>query len=264
MIYNYRFGWLEYFVQQKFYIRIIRFLFGIPFLHTRQIAYWFFKLIPISQKDNVLDLGTGDGIFANWLNYFHQCNVFGIDRLKQRIDLAIKITKRYSLSNKFLVTDIDSGKFTKVLSTYKQKFTRVLIIDVLEHLNNPQKTLGIISEYIEPTGLLFISTPAPKQHRIFLKSYEPDFSYGPDKHITIGFETTKLKTWLKNSNFEIIEVKQIYWWLYQVAWEISEFIKKYHIIYFSLFPLLALIAATDRRMKLGRYYNGIIIKARKI
>jgi len=257
---TFRFSWLEYYLKRNIILKTCQLLFGTLFLHSRVIARFLFRDMSFESKDLVLDLGSGDGNFANWISYHSGCKVVGVDRLSKRIRISIKTALRYNLPNKFLCSDIEK----KTINFKKESFDKILIIDSLEHFKNPQNVIRFVGTWLKRDGQLFISTPAKNQHRIFLHSYRNTFSYGKDRHFFEGFDAPQLINWLRKAGFKgKIKAKYIFYNLHQFSWEISEIIRKYKILYTLLLPLFEILTFFDRILQMGKRGNGIILIARK-
>jgi len=136
----------------------------------------------------------------------------------------------------------------------KEHFDKILMIDVLEHLENPQRVIQCASNWLKKDGYLFISTPRKNQHRIFFHSYRDTFSYGNDKHFFEGFDIPTLINWLKKSGFTgEIKAEYVFYKLYQFGWELSETIKQHNkIIYVIFLPLFEILAFLDRFFHFGK------------
>lgn len=257
MISSFRFGWIDYFKKENPLIKIIQFLFGILFLHSRQIAYYLFRLVPFSKEDKVLDLGCGDGSFSNWISFKTGARVLGIDRLEQRINDANKTSVRYKLQSKFIATELESIVFDN------SSFSKVLLVDLIEHLKEPERLIKKVFDWLLPGGIIFISTPIDKQKRWFLKGDNDFFGYGEDKHEVRGFNPQILSNLLYKSGFTRVQVKIIFYSIYQIIWEIVEPVRKRRTNLYRFFaPILFLFLILDRVFKIGQG-NGLLIVARK-
>lgn len=257
MISFFRFGWIDYFQKNNFFIKVNQFLFGVLFLHSRQIAYELFKSVSFTREDRVLDLGCGDGTFSNWVAYKTEVVVLGIDRLKQRINKANATSSMYELSSKFMHTEIESTIFPK------SGFTKVLLIDTLEHIKEPQKLIQRTIGWLSNGGHLFISVPKSKQKRWFWKENPDFFAYGKDKHEKVGYSSNELSTLLYSNGFTQIQVKETFYFIYQILWELTEPIRKsFPNLYRFLFPIFYLFAILDRKVKIGQG-NGLLVIAKK-
>ncbi|MEK7175662.1 MAG: methyltransferase domain-containing protein [Patescibacteria group bacterium] len=258
MISSFRFGWIDYFQKKNILIRITQFLFGILFLHSRQIAYCLFRMVSFKKNDKILDLGCGDGCFSNWISYNGGIQVTGIDLLDNRISNARATSMRYNMSCKYNNLDIESVVFAP------NSFSKILIIDVLEHIKNPKDILRRCYNWISSRGIIFISVPKKKQKR-WLKIKNSDFfSYGDDEHKHDGFEEKEILNWLNEIGFTIIKSKEIFYSIYQIIWELLEPIRiKYPNLYRFLVPFVYPLIILDRVIPIGPG-NGLIVVAQKL
>jgi 2-polyprenyl-3-methyl-5-hydroxy-6-metoxy-1,4-benzoquinol methylase len=258
----FRFSWLEYYSKQNIFLKILKYCYGTLFLHSRVVARFLFRSLEFEKNEIVLDIGCGDGNFANWISFHVGCKVIGIDRLPQRIQLAKITAQRYKLPNEFLCLDIEKEE----INFKKEYFDKILMIDVLEHFKNPRKIIQRVSVWLKGGGILFISTPAKNQNRIFLHGYKNTFDYGEDQHFFEGFDIRTLINWLKENGFTgEIRATYIFYEVYQFTWELSELIRKRSKIFYSiLLPLFELLTFLDRPLPFSKGRgNGIIIIAKK-
>jgi len=258
---TFRFSWLEYYSKQNIFLKLFQYCFGTLFLHSRVVAHFLFHDLLFDKNDLILDIGSGDGIFANWISFHTRCKVIGIDRLPHRIQFSKITAQKYKLPNEFLCLDIEKEK----INFKREYFNKILMIDTLEHFKNPQKVIRKTSNWLRRGGVLFISTPTKNQNRIFLHSYRNTFSYGKDQHFFEGFDITIIVKWLRKSGFTgEIKADYIFYKLYQFGWELSEMIRKCNkIIYLIFLPLFEILAFLDRFFHFGKRGNGIIILAQK-
>ena len=103
----------------------------------------------IGEKSNILDLGCARGYFAKDL-LKKNCRVWGIDADKE----AIAEAKKYCVETK--VVDLDNSNS---LPFKNNSFDYILLLDVLEHLRNPEKLLKSLKRYLKMDGKVIISVP---------------------------------------------------------------------------------------------------------
>lgn len=97
----------------------------------------------------VLDIGCATGYFAQELKK-KSCKTWGVD-----IDAeALNFAKKYC--NDVFQADLNS---LKTLPFKKNSFDVILLMDVIEHLTNPNQLLSGIKQYLKPSGKLILSTP---------------------------------------------------------------------------------------------------------
>lgn len=103
--------------------------------HVKRVLGWV-------RKGLTLDVGAGDGLITFWLK------ATGVEIDKLAVSLA-----------KARGADVRLGS-TYDLSKYRE-YDNVLLLDVLEHLEDPIKALNEIRKVLKPDGLLYITTPPP-------------------------------------------------------------------------------------------------------
>jgi 2-polyprenyl-3-methyl-5-hydroxy-6-metoxy-1,4-benzoquinol methylase len=256
MITYFRFGWLEYFLKSNLIIRLWQFIFGILFLHSRQISYYIFTRVNFKSSDIILDIGCGDGNYSNWISYYTKAHVVGIDRLENRIKNAKKVASFYKLKNEFIHGDIEVDS----INFLSEKFDKILLIDVLEHLQEPAVIIKKCVQWLKPDGVLIISTPNISQKRWFNGNDENHFSYGADHHYYDGFTVMQIQDFFKKNGFtkEIKNFTIFFTW-YQYAWEISEKIRCHSSsLYRILVPFLHPFLILDRRWPMSKQGNGLM------
>lgn len=98
----------------------------------------------------VLDIGCGEGFFASELAQDGN-RVTGVDILP--LPSESKSFERY------IHADITDGIGEVVQKLHGQRFDRVLLLDVLEHLQRPEKVLRECRNVLTPAGALVVSVP---------------------------------------------------------------------------------------------------------
>lgn len=106
-----------------------------------------FKEIAAGSK--VLDMGCASGYFARELKK-KNCRSWGVDNDKE----ALKIAKKYC--EEVALQDLDQPL---QLPFKKKFFDDILLLDVLEHLKNPELLLEQIKPFLGPNGKMIISVP---------------------------------------------------------------------------------------------------------
>lgn len=99
----------------------------------------------------VVDVGCSLGIGSNILS--HEARfVWGLDINEEAIDFAKRMFKRPNLD--FMVADIENPPNREI-----SKFEVVVMIETLEHLQNPEKGLREIKTFFKEGSLGFITVP---------------------------------------------------------------------------------------------------------
>lgn len=103
--------------------------------------------IPASSA--VLDVGCATGYFAHELKK-KNCKTWGMDIDSEALKLAKKNCE------KVFQADLNT---VKAFPFKKSSFDAILLMDVIEHLINPNQLLSGIKQYLKPSGKLILSTP---------------------------------------------------------------------------------------------------------
>ncbi len=110
--------------------------------------YYLPRMLGAGQE--VIDIGCGEGYLAAELKKFDN-RITGID--------VLPIASETSALDRYYSADLDNGIAPVIQQLKGERFTRALLLDVLEHLKNPEKILDECRDILEKDGLLIISVP---------------------------------------------------------------------------------------------------------
>ena len=208
----------------------------ITFLSTHKIAYQIVK-----EKSKVLSIGCGRGFIEQSLEKNKKCNVKGIDVLNKKL---VKINN-YEKKNLNLI------RFNKLNYDY------LLLLDILEHLDDPYNLLYKIKMSINDKNkknTLIISVPNIANIWIRLNLLFGNFNYSQrgilDKTHKVFFTLDSLKKMILKQGFI---VKKIYY----VPIPFPLFIKNYYI---SLFFIKTYNILTQLFSKVFSYQYLMIVE----
>lgn len=170
--------------------------------------YWDFKdnmvLNEINEKDDtILDLGCGEGIMLEKLikRYPHK-SIVGLDTMPENVQITSKLGLPVQLGDiyhlDFPVNSIDA----------------VILMEVIEHLVNPELAIKEIHKVLKPGGKLIIVFPNDAFFLIAriltLKFKEAAYDPGHQKQWT----HQEIRGFLKNLDFDVKSSKSIpfLWW----------------------------------------------------
>jgi SAM-dependent methyltransferase len=161
-----------------------------------------FKFIK-KQYYDILDIGCGEGLtLEKLLLRFPHRNINGIDIIKQNVDICKQHNLPVSLGS---VYD---------LPLKPDSIDLCLLLEVIEHLENPALALKNIRRILRPGGQLVIIFPNDfifKAARLFFLKFKEAFAdLGHINH----FSPKSIKTILSLNGFEPLEKKNIpfYFW----------------------------------------------------
>jgi len=94
------------------------------------------------------------------------------------------------------------GKFEE--TKFEQFFDIVVMLDVIEHIEDPRPVLASIKSILMPGGLLLLTTPNPANLFSVTSGYLVASSFGPD-HVTL-FTPQSLQAMLDTSGFTVVRI----------------------------------------------------------
>jgi len=124
-----------------------------------------YDLVEPNQK--ILDIGCSSGNLGQELISKKTCRVHGVDISKEDVDIAKKKL------HKAWVFDVE----TDVIEKIKDRYDAVLLIDVIEHLNDPIKALQKIRNFMKKDGKIVFSIPNMAHTSIRLELLKGKFNY---------------------------------------------------------------------------------------
>ena len=125
-------------------------------LKKKNIEIFFDKEVKkiINKNDLILDYGCGPGTFSIKLSRITQNNVHSVDISRKFLEECEKSKKKYNL-NKIKTQLIEGNK----LPFNDDCFDKVLLFDVIHHLDEPEKTLREIYRVLKKNGKIIIYEP---------------------------------------------------------------------------------------------------------
>lgn len=146
--------------------------------HVNKVRKWV-------RSGKTLDVGAGDGLIAFMLK------VFGIDNNPTGVDLARERGADVELGSAY-----DLGKY--------KELDNVLMLDVLEHLEYPEKALKEVQAALSSDGLLYITTPLAEEGGI------------PNEYHYQEWTETGLVWLLEENEFKCVSIETEYERIYAI------------------------------------------------
>ena len=147
------------------------------------------KYISKLKKASVLDLGCGLGHFLDILKG-KGWDIEGIDMSKS----SVKIAKK-KLGNKIHLKSIESFKTSK-------KYDLILMIDIIEHVRNPDHIMQKVKDLLKKDGLLIMNTP--NTSAILAKISGKTWFQYKREHLYY-FNSSNIKQFLSKNGFKTIK-----------------------------------------------------------
>ena len=114
--------------------------------------YWYI-CENIKSKQKVLDVGCATGYLGSYLKNNFDVDIIGIDYQ----DYHLKKAKKLNIYSNLIKLDLNS--FNNELDQYTSFFDRIILADVLEHLNDPMEVLRKLSKLLKNDGKFLIDIP---------------------------------------------------------------------------------------------------------
>jgi 2-polyprenyl-3-methyl-5-hydroxy-6-metoxy-1,4-benzoquinol methylase len=172
-----------------------------PIKESKHSSHHYF-LTWTGKRQNVLDIGCGEGFFAERL-VGEENRVVGIDMLPQ--------PRHRALLADYVQADLDQGLGQALPALGTSRFDRVLLQDVLEHVRNPAKLLTDCHQLLTPQGLLLVSVPNVANITVRLSLLFGRFEYAErgilDKTHVRFFTRKTARRLLEAAGYQIIAEK---------------------------------------------------------
>ena len=156
------------------------------------------KNMPFATSPNrfCLDVGCGDRIYWDTI-LAHKYHYQGIDLLP--------------IENSVMQIDLDKSVDREKI---KSKYSLILCVDVLEHLEHPSDVLSYLITLIEDQGKLIIHVPNRNQTHVMI---EPEKNAG---HIVEGFNPWDIKEFFEK-NLKNSKIEYTFDWSEAIAWDLD-------------------------------------------
>jgi glycosyltransferase involved in cell wall biosynthesis len=166
---------------------------GFPSSHT-------LALEAVPDGATVLDIGCGEGLLAQKLKE-KGCVVHGLDRLPLETPSSL---------DRYTMLDFDRERIPFSLEEYEY----ILLLDILEHLSNPEKLLDEIRTKVHMKNtVVVISVPNVAFFLVRMRLLLGDFQYGKRGILDLThrrlFTLNSTKRLLQNCGYEILHLEGI-------------------------------------------------------
>lgn len=165
------------------------------------------NVIPLSKEDVILDMGCGSGNILLSLSKRVK-KAYGADISQKALDFI----KKRAINEK--IKNIELVKISPNKRALKDNyFDKVIMSEVIEHLENPDLIIKECYRVLKPNGILFVTTPNYRSFWPILETLSDIFKMTPkmrgEQYIS-KFNKPKLKKILKKSDFKVMKVGTFY------------------------------------------------------
>ena len=163
------------------------------------------RLRPSTGWNYILDVGCGDGLF------FPRLRQFGT---VEGIEPALRSVNPGNADNNYIYTCSFDQNFWP-----PHKYSLILMLDVLEHLQDPIGALRHVGELLEPYGMLVITVPA------FMTLWT---NHDVLNHHFTRYTKGGLRQLTASAGLRIIEARYFFHWLYVAKFIVHIFEHAFH------------------------------------
>lgn len=222
-----------------------------------------------AENINVLDAGAGYGQYSFFMSGLSAAwNIKAVDVKKEQIDDCNRFFTRIKRNDQVVFEKADLVKFIE-----EEKYSLILSVDVMEHIEDDEIVFGNFFKSLKPGGggLLLISTPSDRGGSDVHHHNSNSFI---EEHVRDGYGVNEIKTKLEKAGFNNISTRYTYGKPGQLSWKLS---MKYPILLLNLskiffiilpfyylvtFPVSLLLNILDVKMK-HKTGTGLVVKAWK-
>lgn len=128
----------------------------------------------LSINHRLLDVGAGTGEFVTALHGLYPAlEIYSVQKTKHAQDL---------ISEK-MGPDALLGTESASIENIDKQFDIITMLQTLEHLKQPQKTLKILYNILKPGGILFISVPNINSYQVLLRGIDNNYCFSNETHL---------------------------------------------------------------------------------
>jgi 2-polyprenyl-3-methyl-5-hydroxy-6-metoxy-1,4-benzoquinol methylase len=172
-----------------------------PIKHSRHSSHHYARKL-VGRDQDVLDIGCGEGFFAAELKADGN-RVSGVD--------AIPSAQKHEALEQFITADLNAPADSILRDLNGRRFDRVLLLDVLEHLVQPERLLADMRHTLKPNGRVVVSVPNVANISVRLALLFGRFNYterGILDRTHLHFYTRKTaRELLQQAGWEIVDAK---------------------------------------------------------
>jgi glycosyltransferase involved in cell wall biosynthesis len=171
-----------------------------PLKESKGSSHYYVRRM-VGMNQDVIDIGCGEGYLAAELKKLGDNRITGIDVLP-------KASETSSLDD-YYSADLDNGISSVIRQLQNRRFTRAILLDVLEHLKKPETILDECHEILPPDGQLIISVPNIANIAVRMSLLFGQFNYTErgllDKTHLRFFTRKTARKMVESRGYEILE-----------------------------------------------------------
>ncbi len=176
--------------------------FGVLDLHSqmriRPLAKYVIDRTNNFKNKNIIEIGCGSGI--NCFEVFFNSqpkSIIGFDLNNKAINKANELAEKFGILEKvkFYCQDATEFNFEQV-----GKADYILLIDFIEHINNPKEFLSSIQKLMHDKTTIIVSIPTHNYKKVFGEKFHHKAG-----HVRDGYNIDELTILFKNIGYRVME-----------------------------------------------------------
>lgn len=149
-----------------------------------------FRELSINHK--LLDIGAGTGEFVAALHDLYPAlKIYSVQKTKRAQELIKTKIGEHALL----------GTESASIENIDRQFDVITLLQTLEHLKHPQKTLKTLYNILKPGGILFLSVPNINSYQVLLRGIDNNYCFSNETHLQF-FSKKSLNTMLLQAGFK--------------------------------------------------------------
>lgn len=261
------FGHEQYAVQSKVPLKLLYRLIGEYRYPLRLRGFFLSRILPKGLSPKAIwDAGCGIGQTSFFLaRRFPNAPILGTDLVVSRVEHCGNIQQT---NPRYKHVEFEIGNLLEV--NCSEDYDLVVCFEVLEHIEDYDQAVDILSNSLRPGGMLVIHTPADGKFqtsnlglRRFAKSDESPTSNDVGQyHVRPGFDLSDLADCLERHGLKVESKRYTFGYLAMLAHTVYERTRSRSLFMVLTFPLLILAGLIDWYLPKNAG-GGILILAKK-
>lgn len=166
--------------------------------YTKEKEVLSLRALNPKRNDIILDVGTGTGFFARMIAK-RKAKIIGIDMSENMLKIARELSKNEKLKMRFLKGNAEDLPFKD------STFDKIIAIDLIEHLKNPEIFIREASRVLKNDGKIVLSWPHAKSPYRMKYLFEK-WVLNKSLPSTLWLPISLVEKWLRNYGFKVKKI----------------------------------------------------------
>lgn len=232
------------------FARIYFRLFGYPDIASQMRFQLVAQYLSLKEGISLLDVGSGNGIYAMEYAHAHNLHVVGFEGRKVRVNNANAISKELKIPSRFILKNLET------VSWKKNSFDIIICLEVLEHIKKDKRLLKEMVYSLKSEGKLIMTVPyCNKEGQIEHTTYQHF------EHVRNGYTFDYFLQVARDLGLDIKELKPYFLFFTKFTVKLQQYIFQHlsTVINILSYPLLLFIARFDSILPIRSTARGIFV-----